>query len=273
MCFVFFPQYFVLATEFHLFISAVKHLIAINRIQNKSFCLHNICVLFIYYVYINTHTYSIYFENIYMYIHLFTYIIYIFFFLKYIHACVCVIYIFNIWVVCFIYLLCKQKLLFWMWIIVWQHKSKWSYGLFEALIYRCHNKPTPFWNLYHWLIDWLHMFTRSNSFECMHTHPVSHRAKTATLVQPVDLAGVIVNAHPHPWKASQESNTQVICFIYIPPIGRILQRQGTKIFCGRVWSTSGTTQDSASTNASLLSYTHTHVLEEKLTVYENNALQ
>ncbi len=42
----------------------------INRIQNKSFCLQNICVcaVYIYYVYINTHTYSIYFENIYMYI-------------------------------------------------------------------------------------------------------------------------------------------------------------------------------------------------------------
>lgn len=47
------------------------------------------------------------------------------------------------------------------------------------------------------------------------THPVSHRAKTALWVQPVDLAGVIVHAHPHPWKASQESNTQVICSIYL----------------------------------------------------------
>ncbi len=49
-----------------------------NRIQNKSFSLHNICMctVFIYYVYINTHTLSIYFENIYMYIHLYYYIIY-----------------------------------------------------------------------------------------------------------------------------------------------------------------------------------------------------
>ncbi len=41
--------------------SAVKLLIVINRIQNKSFCLHNICVctVYIYYVYTNTHT-SIY---------------------------------------------------------------------------------------------------------------------------------------------------------------------------------------------------------------------
>ncbi len=36
-----------------MFISAVKRLITINRIQNKSFCLH-ICVytLYIYYVYL-----------------------------------------------------------------------------------------------------------------------------------------------------------------------------------------------------------------------------
>ncbi len=47
---------------------AVKRLIMINRIQNKSFCLHNRCVcsVYIYYVYINTHTYSMYFKNIYM---------------------------------------------------------------------------------------------------------------------------------------------------------------------------------------------------------------
>ncbi len=39
-------------------ISAVKRLIVINRIQNKGFCLHNICVctVYIYYVYINTNT-------------------------------------------------------------------------------------------------------------------------------------------------------------------------------------------------------------------------
>ncbi len=35
--------------------SAVKQLITINHIQNKRFCLHNICV-YIYYVYIITHT-------------------------------------------------------------------------------------------------------------------------------------------------------------------------------------------------------------------------
>ncbi len=43
----------------------------INRIQNKSFCLHNICVcmVYIYYVYIDTHTCMIYFRKIsYVYI-------------------------------------------------------------------------------------------------------------------------------------------------------------------------------------------------------------
>ncbi len=50
--------------------SAAKKWIAINRIQNKSFCLHNICVctVCIYYAYINTHTYGIYLENMYMYL-------------------------------------------------------------------------------------------------------------------------------------------------------------------------------------------------------------
>ncbi len=45
----------------------------IIHIQNKGFCLHNICVytVYIYYVYVNTHTYSIYFENISMYIYLY----------------------------------------------------------------------------------------------------------------------------------------------------------------------------------------------------------
>ncbi len=49
-----------------IIISAVKRLIAINRIQNKSFCLNNIwvCSMYIYYVYINIQTYSIYLENI-----------------------------------------------------------------------------------------------------------------------------------------------------------------------------------------------------------------
>ncbi len=33
-------------------ISAVKRLIAIYHIQNKSFCLHNICVLFVFIMYL-----------------------------------------------------------------------------------------------------------------------------------------------------------------------------------------------------------------------------
>ncbi len=71
------PSWKVVKTTIILlhFISAVKWLIAINRIQNKSFCLRNICVCTVYiYVYINTHTYSIYFENIYMHLRVYIYI-------------------------------------------------------------------------------------------------------------------------------------------------------------------------------------------------------
>ncbi len=61
--------------------SAVKQLI---ESKNKGFCLHNIlmCTVFIYYVYINTYTNSIYLENIYMY--LFIYIIVFYIMYKYI---------------------------------------------------------------------------------------------------------------------------------------------------------------------------------------------
>ncbi len=46
------------------FNSAVKRLIAINHIQNKSFCLHNICMCAVYiYVYINIHTYMYIFQK------------------------------------------------------------------------------------------------------------------------------------------------------------------------------------------------------------------
>ncbi len=55
--------------------SAVKLLIMINRIQNKSFCLHNMCVYCVYYyAYTNTPTACIYFENIYMYSLIYIYI-------------------------------------------------------------------------------------------------------------------------------------------------------------------------------------------------------
>ncbi len=42
----------------YIYITAVKRLIVINHIHNKSFCLHNICVctVYIYYVHINTRT-------------------------------------------------------------------------------------------------------------------------------------------------------------------------------------------------------------------------
>ncbi len=65
------------SVRYCIYISPVKRLIVINHIQNKSFCLHNIyvCTVYIYYVYINTHSYSIYFENIYM--HIFIFILFI----------------------------------------------------------------------------------------------------------------------------------------------------------------------------------------------------
>ncbi len=52
-----FLNVYILRT-FYVIFSAVKRLIMINRIQNKSFCLHNICVhnVYIYYVSINTNT-------------------------------------------------------------------------------------------------------------------------------------------------------------------------------------------------------------------------
>ncbi len=64
------------------------------------------CSVYIYYVYINTHTYRIYFENIYLDLFIFiSFISYInifnietlHIFLKYAHACVCIyIYIITI---------------------------------------------------------------------------------------------------------------------------------------------------------------------------------
>jgi len=44
---------------------AVQKLIVINRIQNKSLCLHNIfvCAVYNYFVYINTHTCMYTFKN------------------------------------------------------------------------------------------------------------------------------------------------------------------------------------------------------------------
>ncbi len=58
----------------------------INRIQNTRFSLHNIwvCTVYIYYAYINTHTYSKYFENVYMHLHVYIYIHIIYIIYKYI---------------------------------------------------------------------------------------------------------------------------------------------------------------------------------------------
>ncbi len=110
--------------------SAVKRLITINHIQNKSFhCIIYVCSVYIY-VYINIHTYSIYFENIYMYLHFYIYVIYIInkyslyikikiFWNIYMHVCVFIytLYIYTV----HIHILCKQKLLFWMWLITINH--------------------------------------------------------------------------------------------------------------------------------------------------------
>ncbi len=76
----------ILVLFINIFCSAVKRLIAINQIQNKRFCLNNICMctVFIYYVYINTHAYSIYCVYIYMYMHLYIYVIIFYSIYKYI---------------------------------------------------------------------------------------------------------------------------------------------------------------------------------------------
>ncbi len=81
-------------------ISAEQWLLVVNSIQNKGFCLYNISV-YIYYVYMKIHTYSIYFENTYMYLQVFIFLLYNLYdieiyliykqhiFIKYIHAWVC----------------------------------------------------------------------------------------------------------------------------------------------------------------------------------------
>ncbi len=50
--------------------------ILVNRIQNKHFCLHNMCacIMYIYYVYINTHT--AYILKIFTCIYLYSYHLY-----------------------------------------------------------------------------------------------------------------------------------------------------------------------------------------------------
>ncbi len=57
------------SVSYCIYISAVKRLIAINYIQNKSFCLHYtrfcVCTVYIYIllIYINTHTCMYIFKN------------------------------------------------------------------------------------------------------------------------------------------------------------------------------------------------------------------
>ncbi len=86
--------------------SAVKRLITINHIQNKSFCLHNI----------KAHTYSIYFENIYMYLHVYIYIhiIYIIYkYIQYINFLFLYLYIHNKYTQ-YTHIYFYIQLLFWM---------------------------------------------------------------------------------------------------------------------------------------------------------------
>ncbi len=77
----------------HVLSSAVKQLIMINHIQNQVLIyIIIVCVLCIFIMYINAHTYSIYFENIYMSLHAYIYIciIYIMYIYIYMYVCVCV---------------------------------------------------------------------------------------------------------------------------------------------------------------------------------------
>ncbi len=53
--------------------SAFNRLIAINRIPNFFIYKIYVCTVYIYYVHINTHAYSIYFDDIYLYLHVYIY--------------------------------------------------------------------------------------------------------------------------------------------------------------------------------------------------------
>ncbi len=94
------------------------------------------CTVYIYYLYINTHIEYIFLNylHVYTFIYLYSYILYYaqiyliyehsIFFLYiyiYIYTCMCLyLYIHNKYT----HILCKQKLLFWMRFIVWQHYYK-----------------------------------------------------------------------------------------------------------------------------------------------------
>ncbi len=82
--------------------SAVKRLIAINHIQNKTFCLHNICMctVFIYYVFINTHKHTVYSLKIFMCIYIYKFIFLYYIYLMYKHN----IFFLNIYMHVFVFL-------------------------------------------------------------------------------------------------------------------------------------------------------------------------
>ncbi len=55
-------------TEF-IYFSAFKRLIAINRIQNKSFCLHNICLCTVYLLCVYKSTHACIYLRIFLYLY------------------------------------------------------------------------------------------------------------------------------------------------------------------------------------------------------------
>ncbi len=61
--FIFVGTFYKVCSFIYIYIYICTIIIVVNRIQNKFVC---IMCIYIYYVYINTHTYSIYFENIYI---------------------------------------------------------------------------------------------------------------------------------------------------------------------------------------------------------------
>ncbi len=114
----------------YIYISAVKRLIAINRIQNKFFYIVCVCTVYIYYVYINTHTCMFIFKKNMLRLYI-KYIYTLYQLYKYIHlntckyfqnrCCMCVcLYIHNKYTQ-YTHMFCKQKLIFWMRLIMINH--------------------------------------------------------------------------------------------------------------------------------------------------------
>ncbi len=56
LCYKAIEQVYLIKWPVSVYVSAGQWLIMINRIHNKTFCVHNICTVYIYYVFINTYT-------------------------------------------------------------------------------------------------------------------------------------------------------------------------------------------------------------------------